>query len=90
MILKIRLLLFIILNSFRSFSQDSLAIDSVKKILNERYKALAEAMDERNLEKMLSFILKTPFLASGFLQIKLLQLQMFSRKPPGKGSWLVK
>jgi hypothetical protein len=41
--------------SYHSYSQDSLAIDSVKKILNARYESLAKAMDERNLEKILSF-----------------------------------
>jgi len=40
---------------YYSYSQDSLAVDSVKKILNQRYEALAKTMDERNLTKILSF-----------------------------------
>src|ERR1700754_5106164 len=45
----------IFLYSTYSYSQDSLAIDSVKTILNYRYQALAKAMDERDLDKILSF-----------------------------------
>jgi len=37
------------------YSQDSTSVDSVKKILIERYRALGEAMDGRNLEYILSF-----------------------------------
>jgi len=40
---------------YYSYSQDSLAVDSLKKILNQRYEALAKTMDERNLTKILSF-----------------------------------
>jgi hypothetical protein len=50
-----QLFFLIVLCSSYSYSQDSSAIDSVKKILNERYMALAATMDERNLEKILSF-----------------------------------
>ena len=52
---RIKLCFLITLYSYYSYSQDSLAIDSVKKILNTRYETLAKAMDERDLEKMLSF-----------------------------------
>jgi hypothetical protein len=52
---KIKLFFLITLYSVYSYSQDSSAIDSVKENLNDRYKALAAAMDERNLEKILSF-----------------------------------
>jgi hypothetical protein len=51
----IKLFILIMLYSCCSYSQDSLAVDSVKKILNSRYEALAKAMDEKDLEKMLSF-----------------------------------
>ena len=53
--LKIRYFLLITLYSYYSYSQDSSAIDSVKTILNNRYEALAKAMDERDLDKILSF-----------------------------------
>lgn len=53
--LKFKLVFFVVLHSCYCYSQNSAAIDSVKKILIERYKALGEAMDERNLEKILSF-----------------------------------
>ncbi len=53
--LRIKLVFLIILYSYYSYSQDSLAIDSVKKILNSRYEALAKAMDEKDLKKILSF-----------------------------------
>jgi uncharacterized protein DUF4440 len=56
--LRIKLVFLIALCSYYSYSQDSLTIDSVKKILNIRYEALAKAMDERDLKKILSF--KTP------------------------------
>ena len=52
---RIKLVFLITLHSCCSYSQDSLAIDSVKKILNSRYEALAKAMDEKDLEKILSF-----------------------------------
>jgi hypothetical protein len=41
--------------SYYSYSQDSLAVDSIKKILNDRYEALAKAHDEQNLKKIFSF-----------------------------------
>ena len=53
--LKVKLVFFITLASYCAFSQDSLAVDSVKKILNKRYEDLAKAMDEQNLEKILGF-----------------------------------
>src|SRR5215212_5981446 len=53
--IRIKLLFLIMLYSCYSYSQDSLAIDSVKKILNGRYEALGKAMDARNLENILSF-----------------------------------
>jgi hypothetical protein len=53
--LRVKLVFLVTICSYYSYSQDSLAIDSVKKILNSRYEALAKAMDERNLEKILSF-----------------------------------
>ncbi len=53
--LKVKLVLLMSLYSCCSYSQDSSSIDSVKKILNSRYEALAKAMDERNLTKILSF-----------------------------------
>jgi len=53
--LKFTLVFLITLHSWCSYAQDSSAIDSVKKILVERYKALGEAMDERDLQKILSF-----------------------------------
>jgi hypothetical protein len=40
---------------FNIYSQDSLSIDSVKKVLDERYESLARAMNERDLNKILSF-----------------------------------
>lgn len=45
----------LLLHSCYTYSQDSFAVDSVKKILAERYKALGEAMDTRDLEYILSF-----------------------------------
>ena len=53
--LRIKLISLAALFSYFSHSQDSLAIDSVKKILDSRYELLATAMNERNLEKILSF-----------------------------------
>jgi len=53
--LRAKLVFLIMLCSFYGYSQDSLAIDSVKIILNSRYKALAKAMDGRDLKKILSF-----------------------------------
>ena len=53
--LRIKFLFLLILYSYYGYSQDSLAIDSVKRILNSRYIALAKAMDERGLKKILSF-----------------------------------
>jgi hypothetical protein len=44
-----------ILFSCYAHSQDSLAVDSVKRILNHRYEALGQAMDSRDLSKILSF-----------------------------------
>jgi hypothetical protein len=55
MTLRIKLVFLITLYSHYSYSQDSLAIDSIKKVLNIRYEALAKTMDERNLKKILSF-----------------------------------
>lgn len=52
---KIKLVFLITLYSYNGYSQDSSAIDSVKTILNDRYAALAKAMDERDLNKILSF-----------------------------------
>jgi inhibitor of KinA sporulation pathway (predicted exonuclease) len=51
----ISLLLSLSFFCFNIYSQDSLAIDSIKKVLNERYEALARAMNERDLNKILSF-----------------------------------
>ncbi len=53
--LKLKFLFLIVLYSPCTYSQDSLAVDSVKAILNIRYQALANAMDERDLNKILSF-----------------------------------
>ena len=53
--LRVAVLLLITLYSSYVHSQDSLAVDSVTKILNKRYEDLAKAMDERNLDKILSF-----------------------------------
>ena len=53
--LKVKLFFLITLYSSYGYSQDSLAIDSVQKILNSRYEALAKAMDSRDLKKILSF-----------------------------------
>jgi hypothetical protein len=55
MTLKIKLLFLITLYSCYSYAQDSLAIDSVKKILASRYEALNKAMDSRNLDDIVSF-----------------------------------
>jgi hypothetical protein len=53
--LKIKLAFIILLFFYRGFSQDSLAVDSVKKILNQRYEDLGKAMAERDLTKILTF-----------------------------------
>lgn len=53
--LRIKLVFLITLYSCYSYSQDSLAVDSVKQILNSRYEALAKTMDGRNLKKILNF-----------------------------------
>jgi hypothetical protein len=53
--LKSNLVFLIMLFSGYAYSQDSLAVDSVKKILNQRYEALGQAMDSRDLSKILSF-----------------------------------
>ena len=52
---KINVTVIIILFFYYGHAQDSSAVDSVKKILATRYESLARAMDERNLEKILSF-----------------------------------
>jgi len=54
--LKSKLVFLNMLFSCYAYSQDdSLAIDSVKKILHQRYEALGQAMDSRDLSKILSF-----------------------------------
>jgi hypothetical protein len=53
--LKIKFIFLMSLYSCYSYSQDLSSIDSVKKILNSRYEALAKAMDSRDLKKILSF-----------------------------------
>ena len=53
--LKFKVLFLMALYSCCSYSQDSTAVDSVKRILTARYNALGEAMDGRNLENILSF-----------------------------------
>ena len=53
--LRIKFLFLTAACSCYGYSQDSLAIDSVKKILNSRYEALSKAMDERDLKKILDF-----------------------------------
>jgi len=53
--LKSNLVFLIMLLSGYAYSQDSLAVDSVKKILNQRYEALGQAMDSRDLSKIVSF-----------------------------------
>ena len=55
MIIKNKLIFVAILTSYFSYSQDSLTVDSIKKILHGRYEALAKAHDERNLKKIFSF-----------------------------------
>jgi uncharacterized protein DUF4440 len=52
---KIAAAFFVALISHYCFSQDSLAVETVKQILNKRYEALAEAMDKQDLDKILSF-----------------------------------
>jgi len=53
--LRIKLVLLITACSYSGYSQDSLTIDSVRNILNRRYEALAKAMNERNMKKILSY-----------------------------------
>jgi hypothetical protein len=53
--LKYKLIFLLGLSTSYTYSQDSTAVDSVKKILIDRYRALGEAMDERNLDYILSF-----------------------------------
>ena len=53
--IKTKFVFLIMLYSFYSYSQDSLAIDSVKIILNSRYEALTKAMNGRDLKEILSF-----------------------------------
>ena len=53
--MKFTLVLLLMLHSYYSYSQNSSTVDSVKKILVERYRALGEAMDKRNLQNILSF-----------------------------------
>jgi len=54
--LKSNVVFLVMLFSCYAYAQeDSLAIDSVKKILNQRYEALGQAMDSRDLTKILSF-----------------------------------
>lgn len=53
--IKIKLVLASIIISCYGYGQDSLAVDSVKKILIGRYEALGKANDEQNLEKIVSF-----------------------------------
>ena len=52
---RITLIFLTLFYAYSAWSQDSLAVDSVKKILSGRYEALAKAMDERDLTKILSF-----------------------------------
>ena len=52
---SVQVLLLLTLYWYNGSAQDSLAVDSVKKVLNSRYEALSKAMDERNLEQILSF-----------------------------------
>jgi hypothetical protein len=53
--LRIKFAVFILLLFYAGHAQDSLVVDSVKKILNKRYEDLGKTMDERNLEKILTF-----------------------------------
>src|SRR6476660_6898427 len=54
--LKSRLVFLNMLFSCYAYAQDdSLAIDSVKKILHQRYEALGQAMDSRDLSKIIRF-----------------------------------
>ena len=55
MYLRSKLVLLLILGTYHSNAQDSLAIDSVKRILYTRYEELTKTMDGRDLEKILSF-----------------------------------
>ena len=53
--LKIKFLFLTAVFSYCGYSQDSLATDSVKQILSSRYEALSNAMDERDMKKILDF-----------------------------------
>jgi hypothetical protein len=53
--LKFNFVFLAILFSSYGQSQDSLAVDSVKKILSQRYEALGQAMDSRDSSKIFSF-----------------------------------
>lgn len=53
--LRVKIVFLITLSSYFTKAQDSSAVDSVKKILNTRYEALAKTMDERDLKKILGF-----------------------------------
>jgi hypothetical protein len=53
--LKATFLFLAILFSRSAYSQDSSAVDSVKRILSQRYEALGQAMDSRDTSKIFSF-----------------------------------
>ena len=53
--LRTKLIFLMLLLSYCGYSQDSSKIDSVKRILNLRYEALAKAMDKRDLKQILKF-----------------------------------
>lgn len=53
--LRSTLVILAIFSSSLGSAQDQSVIDSVKSILTKRYEALAAAMEERNLDKILSF-----------------------------------
>lgn len=55
MITKTSFALLLSIFSFCSYSQDSTTVDSVKRMLDRRYEELAKAMDERNLDRIVSF-----------------------------------
>jgi len=55
MSLKSNFVFLAILLSCGAHSQDSLAVDSVKRILSQRYEALGQAMDSRDTSKIFSF-----------------------------------
>jgi hypothetical protein len=52
---NIFVLLYVALISPSVYSQDSLAIETVKQLLNKRYEALAKTMDQQDLDKIVSF-----------------------------------